>query len=368
MKRFLLITLAVTLIAIPAFFISGCDEETTSPNTPAPTAPPSSNNETPPPAPAEPPILSFVDVVKKVKPSVVSVNVTYTATDYYGGTYTGEAAGSGWIISEDGYIITNSHVISDAISVNVLLDDGREFPAVFTADDYRTDLAIIKINANDLPAVDIGDSSELLVGEPVAAIGNALGLGVSMKGGWVSRLDVSVTFDEGTGVENTLYNLVETDAAINPGNSGGPLVNYSGEVIGITSAKLSAVDIEGVGYAISINSAMPIIEDLIEFGYVKRAFLGVSGLLSVDEAVAEYYSLEASSGVLIRGIVEESPAEAAGIEAMDIITKVNGSEITNVEDLLLEIHSKQVGETVAVEYLRGESKGTVTVTLAETPN
>lgn len=203
---------------------------------------------------------SIADVVAAVKPSVVSIDTEITVYIIGRRVTTERRAGSGWIIDEDGIIVTNYHVVEGAKTISVTLDDGRTFtvnPNTIAADPLN-DLAILKINAQNLPAVDIGDSSALKVGDWVVAIGNALGLGVSAKEGIVSRLDISLTVER-----QTIDKLIETSAAINPGNSGGPLVNMRGEVIGITSVKIASIGVEGLGYAISINEAIPIIEELI---------------------------------------------------------------------------------------------------------
>jgi len=185
------------------------------------------------------------------------------------------AAGSGFLIRSEekyeGYIVTNNHVVQNAESVQVKLADGRTFPANTAGTDALTDLAVLKIEAADLPYARLGDSDLLVIGDWVVAIGNALGQGISASEGIVSRLNVSVTVQG-----NSLSGLIQTTTAINPGNSGGPLVNISGEVVGITSVKIAATEIEGMGYAISINSAKPIIEALIHQGYVTRPWLGLS--------------------------------------------------------------------------------------------
>lgn len=203
---------------------------------------------------------SIADVVASVRPSVVTIDTETTHRVFYR-TYTQEGAGSGWIIGEDGLVVTNYHVVADAERIMVTLDDGRTFtvdPSTVAADP-TSDLAVLKIDATDLPAARVGDSTALRVGEWLVVIGNPLGLGISAKEGIASRLGVSL------GVEGqTLEGLIETSAAINPGNSGGPLANMQGEVIGITSAKVSSVGVEGLGYAISIEEAAPILETLLE--------------------------------------------------------------------------------------------------------
>ena len=208
-----------------------------------------------------PALLSVADVVAKIKPSVVAINIEATVPSFFGRTFTQKGSGSGWIIDKDGVIVTNAHVVDEAESITVTLDDGRTFPVDMNtvATDPQRDLAVLKIDAGNLPAADIGDSSALRVGDWVVAIGNSLGLGISATNGIVSGLEVSLPFSSG----QALYHLIQTDAAINPGNSGGPLVNMSGEVIGITSIKIAAVGVEGVGWAISSDEAIPIIEKLL---------------------------------------------------------------------------------------------------------
>lgn len=215
---------------------------------------------------SQPPVLpSIADVVAAVKPSVVTIDTRATYQIFYR-SFTQEGSGSGWIIDENGTIVTNSHVVEGATSIVVTLDDGRTFtvdPKTVT-NDPQSDLAILRIDAGKLPAARIGDSSALRVGDWVVALGNPLGLGISAKEGIVSRLGVSLTVES-----QALNDLIETSAAINPGNSGGPLVDMRGEVIGITSAKVSSVGVEGLGYAISMNKATPILE-----GFMARAQSG----------------------------------------------------------------------------------------------
>jgi serine protease Do len=202
--------------------------------------------------------VSFVQSTNLVKPSVVVIEAQ-TVVTVFGRRITQQSAGTGWIINSNGFIVTNNHVIDGASAIQITLADGRSFPSVAVRTDAATDLAVIKINALGLPAIKIGNSDNLQVGQPVAAIGNALGLGINMTGGYISRLGTSITFSDGT----MLSGLIGTDAPINPGNSGGPLVNLIGEVIGITNAKLVETGIEGIGYAININDAIKTINELI---------------------------------------------------------------------------------------------------------
>ncbi|MBI2980133.1 MAG: trypsin-like peptidase domain-containing protein [Chloroflexi bacterium] len=311
-----------------------------------------------------PPLPSIADVVTRVKPSVVAINTEVTTVDVFNRPFTQEGAGSGWIIRADGYIVTNNHVIEGAKNVSVTLDDGRTFPVdVKTiATDALADLAIFRIDATDLPALDVGDSTKLRIGDWVVAIGNSLGRGTRATVGIVSQLRVSLQVDQG----QTLYNLLETSAAINPGNSGGPLVNMAGQVIGITSAKISSIGVEATGYAISSQEAMPIIQQLINTGYATRPWLGV-GLYTVDQFVVQRYDLAVDEGVLILNVAVGSPADKAGLKAGDVIAKFEGQEITEVDKLIRAIHTARVGQEVKITFWRGSTQNTVTAILAESP-
>ncbi|AHB13694.1 S1C family serine protease [Dehalococcoides mccartyi] len=312
-----------------------------------------------------PKLANYAMVVAMVKPAVVAIDVKYTTQDIFGRQTISVVSGSGFIIDPNGYIITNNHVVEGGSTVTVTLSDDRTFTASQVVTDSRTDLAVIKVDTlgEDLPFVYIGDSSALEVGEPVAAIGNALGLGITMKGGWISRLDAQITVDQSV----TLYGLIGTDVAINEGNSGGPLVNMAGEVIGITSAKIAEVGVEGVGYAININSARTFIEELVKKGYITRPFMGVAGILTVDNSIQSYFRLGIDRGVLIRGVSEGGPAEKAGLMANDVILAINGQPVLTDEELILAIHGKKVGDKIEVSYFRDGVTTTVTLTLAETP-
>ena len=282
--------------------------------------------------------------------------------DFFGREYTQTAAGSGVIIDEEGYIVTNNHVVEDAKGPpQVELADGRILPANIIGTDALTDLAVLKIEAGDLPHASLGDSDLLSIGDDVVAIGNALGQGISATRGIVSCLNVSVTVSG-----NTLYGLIQTDAAINPGNSGGPLVNLANEVIGITSVKIAVVGVEGMGYAISINSAKPIIEDLIHQGHVTRAWLGVS-LYTVNPSVATANNLSVNKGALIVEMVPDSPADVAGLKEGDVIIRFGSNEINNVDNLIQAIRNCQIGQKVEITFVRGEDTKTTSARLQERP-
>ena len=348
--------LVVLVILVPCLMLgASCDllsesnGETTSPAVTGTGTPINPTWTCPGPVSPGTTLTSFVEVVEKARPSVVVIE-----TDI--------GTGSGWIIDADGIIVTNYHVIEDAADIFVILDDGRAFTAESVRSDSTTDIAIIYINAQNLPAADVGDCCELKVGQPVAAIGNALGLGISLKGGWISRLNASATVEG-----QTLYGLIETDAAINPGNSGGPLVNMAGEVIGITSVKLIDVDVEGVGYAISMDTALPVIQDLITLGYVVRPLLGISGM-TVDYAVAAFYNLEVDRGVLVTNVNPGDPADKAGLSIDDVITAIDDGETNSIEELVQTIRSKEVGQEIKITYWRGSSQYDTYATLIDWPS
>ena len=337
-------------------------------------SPPPSTSPTHTPAPINPDWIlpsaegqasllpSIADVVAKVKPSVVAINTEVVTFDIFNRPFTQQGAGSGWIIGESGIIVTNNHVVEGAKSVTVTLGDDRVFSVETIKTDPLTDLAVLEINAEKLPAANIGDISKLRVGDWVVAIGNPLGLGISAKEGILSRVGVPISISSG----QTLYDLIETSAAINPGNSGGPLVNMAGEVIGITSVKIATVGVEGMGYAISINTAAPIIEALVITGYVTRPWLGVV-LFTVDQSTASRYTLAVNEGALVTEMARNSPADKAGLEPGDVIVGFKDKEITNVQDLIQAIHASQIGQRVQITFWRGDIENTAYATLAESP-
>ena len=328
--------------------------------------PPIDTGWSPPQPKTEAPTLpSIADVVEEVYPSVVAISTEVVTLDIFRTPRTQKGAGSGWIIDKDGIIVTNNHVIEGAKKITVELSDGRIFEAdpknIHT--DLLTDLAVIKIDAANLPAATVGDSTQLRVGDWLVAIGNPLGQGIRAKEGTVSGLKVSLDVDEG----QTLGDLIETSAAINPGNSGGPLVNMKAEVIGITSAKIAAVGVEGLGYAISIKTAIPIIEQLIKQGYVIRPWLGVT-LYTVDQYVAMVNRLPVSKGAVVAYIKPGSPAAEAGLEQLDVITKFKGKEITTAEEVINAIHDSEIGEEITITFVRGQETKTATARLIQSPS
>ena len=295
---------------------------------------------------------------------MVAITTEVIARDFFNRPFLQEGAGSGWILDENGIIVTNNHVVQGANNITISLDDGTTFTigkdSVFT--DRLNDLAILKVDAHSLPALKIGDSSHVRVGDWVVAIGNALGQGIRATEGIVSRQNVLLPVDLG----QTLYDLIETSAAINPGNSGGPLVNLSGEVVGITSAKIATIGVEGMGYAISTETAMPIIQQLVNNGYVVRPWLGV-GLYTVNQIATSQYKLAVDKGVLVLQVVPGSPTDEAGLKEGDVIVSFAGKEINNVGELTRAIHATQIGERVEVTFWSGDTRQTTEIIPAESP-
>jgi len=329
---------------------------------PSPNSTPVESDWTPPIESNAPVLPDIASVVAKVKPTVVAVNTEVITYDIFNRPFTQTGAGSGWIIDKDGLIVTNNHVVEGAESVTVTLADGRTFPAQTVHADAYSDLAVVKIDARNLTALSVGNSSQLRVGDWVVAIGNPLGLGISAKEGIISRLGVSLEYSSG----QTLYDLIETSAAINPGNSGGPLVNMAGEVIGITSIKIAATGVEGMGYAISINTAMPIIKELVQKGYVVRPWLD-EGFVTVNPYIAFKYSLAVDKGAFVTTTTPGSPADKAGIKPGDVITSFDDKEITTADELNQAIYSSRIEQKVKITYWRGNNKNTTYATLTESP-
>jgi serine protease Do len=357
MKRALWSPVLVLLLILSLFFAACTQQTDASPSNPSTQTTSTITSSAPDPA-----LPSIIDVVAKVRPSVVAINVDITTYNAFNQPVQGQGAGSGWIMRSDGYIVTNNHVIEGATDITVTLGDGRTFPAVNVYSDIVTDLAIVTINAQDLPALTVGDSSALQVGQWVVAIGNALAEGISATNGIVSALGISLSESPG----QNLHDLIQTNTAINPGNSGGPLVNMSGQVIGITSLKVSQVGVEGMGYAISINQALPILNTLISTGCVVRAYLGTT-VYTVDSQVAAFYSLGVDKGVLITNIAAGSPADTAGLRAGDVITAIDGKSQTDASAMMDLIDSLTIGQTIKITYYRGSTQSTVSTTLIASP-
>lgn len=304
--------------------------------------------------------LDVTEIAAKVGPSVVGIINKQNVTSWWtGGTIEQEGSGSGIVISSDGYIVTNSHVIEGASSIEVVLSSGDRYPAMLIGHDVKTDLAVVKIDVKNLPAAELGKSSDLKVGELAVAIGNPLGLEFqgSVTAGVISALNRTMD------VEGRQYTLVQTDAAINPGNSGGPLVNRFGQIIGINTVKISTSDTEGMGFAIPIDVAAPIIEELVSKGYVSgRPQIGI-GVREITEDMSKYYNLPI--GVYVVSVSEGSGAEKAGILQGDVIVKADGKAVTNMDELNEVRDTHKAGESIKLDIVRSGKNMTVNVTLGE---
>ncbi|NSW90984.1 MAG: trypsin-like peptidase domain-containing protein [Firmicutes bacterium] len=313
-------------------------------------------------------------IAKKVSPSIVGIKITANVQSFFFGEQQATGEGSGIIIKEDGYILTNFHVIENAYDSNtnkvrsnakieVFLPNQKEKPykAEIIGVDWRTDLAVLKIEGKDFPAAELGDSDTLEVGELAVAIGNPGGLEYmgSVTVGVISGLNRSIKSESGYE-----FKLIQTDAAINPGNSGGALVNSEGKVIGVNSIKIVAQGFEGIGFAIPINTAREIFEDLIEHKYVPgRPFLGIKVDSSFNEEMAKYYRVPA--GVLVQEVIPFSGAYNAGIKVGDIITKCEGKAVKNLEELNAIKNTFKPGDTIKLEIYRNKKYITIEVELTE---
>ncbi|MBQ9313511.1 MAG: trypsin-like peptidase domain-containing protein [Clostridia bacterium] len=314
--------------------------------------------------------LSHTDissVVEKCANSVVEITIETQNTIYGYYTYKAEGNGSGVIITNDGYILTNNHVIKGASKITVTLRDGTQYEAKLIGKDSKTDIAIIKIDAKNLTPASLGNSDSLVVGEVAIAIGNPLGqLGGTVTDGIISALEREIKLD------NSTMNLIQTNAAINPGNSGGGLFNANGDLIGVVVAKSSGFDIEGLGFAIPINDVKNVINDLLEHGYAtNRAFLGVSlkdTSYTTNNGGMSMFSMFMQSvnyGAAVDSVVEGSPAEKAGIQKDDIIVSVDNEVVSSSSDVTSKISSYSVGDKVTIGLIRGNKTMNVEVTLAE---
>lgn len=320
---------------------------------------------------AEPSDESSINIVQNCMASVVGIYTSKSTTSFSGETQEqNTGSGSGVIITADGYIVTNNHVIESASNVTVYLQDGTKYSATLVGTDSFSDLAVIKIEAENLPAATLGSSVNTAVGSTVYAIGNPLGVfSSSVSRGIISGLDRTITID---GISMT---LMQTDAAVNPGNSGGGLFNEEGQLIGIVNAKTSSVDVEGLGFAIPIDSAKPVISDLMDLGYVTgRPYIGIT----MQDVSLRYGNSNYSYGydpfsffssyvtrVQVMSVEEGGAAEAGGILVNDIITAIDGKEISGTTQFAATLYEYNVGDTVTITVLRGNETKDLTVVLSD---
>ena len=310
-------------------------------------------------------------IAKKIQPSIVGINVEYSVNSFFGSSSTASASGSGIIITEDGYILTNNHIInssssssfyqlSEATSVKVYLyNDDTAYDATIIGTDELTDLAVIKIDKTGLTAAELGDSDSVEVGAFAMAIGNPLGLESSVTTGTISAVNREITDSNGK-----KFILIQTDAAINAGNSGGALVNSSGQVIGINTLKITGNNIEGIGFAIPINSTIDIYNQLVQYNKVKRPYIGIEGI-NIDDAKSKYYNLPI--GVYVKSIYDFSAAQKAGIKVGDVITAINGNSITTMDELNKIKYTYSIGDTITLKINREGKEMEISLTLSEEP-
>ena len=311
-------------------------------------------------------------VAQKVLPSIVGIKVEYPVNSIFMQQQnTATAEGSGIIISEDGYILTNNHVINssstssyyslgEATKVSVYLyNDETEYEATIVGTDEETDLAVIKIEKTGLQAAELGDSDSVTVGEFAMAVGNPLGMQSSVTAGMIGAVNREIT-----GSDGKKYKLIQTDAAINSGNSGGALVNSEGKVIGINTLKLSGTGIEGMGFAIPINSTTDITSQLIQYSKVKRPYIGISGM-DLSEETAKKYNLVV--GIYVKSVDDFSAGEKAGIKSGDVIIEADGKKVTKMDELNEIKNSHKIGDEMKIKIKRDNNEKELTITLGEQP-
>ena len=310
--------------------------------------------------------LTTEQVADLVSPSVVVITteqVVYSQWSWYGQNQVESGAGSGVIISSDGYILTCAHVVDGASTITVTIGD-KDYTATLVGEDTTSDIAVIKIDADGLTPATVGNSDSLKVGQSVMAVGNPLGeLGGTVTGGMISALNRSVTI-QGSSSVNTM-SLIQMDASVSPGNSGGGLFNMNGELVGIVNAKSSSSDAEGLGFAIPINDAIKVAQELLENGYVTgRPYLGITYLAVEDAQTAAQLGVNAY-GVYVVEVVKGGPAEKAGLQAGDRIVSVDGTEIASKDDLGTLMQKHAAGDTLSITIAREGQMQTVNVTLGE---
>ena len=297
-----------------------------------------------------------VAAIGKVDPSVTNINTIRFERDAFLHVHPARGIGSGFIIDEKGHMLTNHHITAGSREIEVALTDGRAFEGKLVGSDPANDLAVVKIDAHDLPVAELGNSSELRVGQTVIAIGNPFGLvgGPSVTVGVVSALNRHIL------AERVYENLIQTDASINPGDSGGPLLDLTGKVVGINTANIPGA--QGIGFAIPINTAKAVLDDIVKYGRVTRPWLGVIGV-DVSREVARKFNLDADSGVVVIQIIPESPAERAQLQPGDVIVGIGDKKLDSMEALQREIRTRKAGDSVVLVVVRGSEEGRVKVTL-----
>ena len=371
-KLTMLLHAALAAAALAACTSTAAPTPTPTPEPPPPTPTPVPTEETIDPEQRRAQVLAaayyIADTVDKTMPAVVQVLATVEQTNVFGQTTPGVAQGSGVFFREEGYLLTNHHVVEDAVEVEVVLSNRQRLSAEIIGTDKATDLAVLKVDpeeVEDLVILQLGDVDALRIGEWVVAIGSPLGFQGSVTVGVLSAKGRSL----GTG-EERLDNLLQTDAVINPGNSGGPLLNVNGEVVGINTRVIreslsGGVSIDGMGFAISADTVIPVSQHLIEFGRVVRPRMGITVQDVTPVAVTER-GLTVEEGALVISVAEDSPADLAGIEVNDVIVQVDGVPVTGTSQLVLMLLTDyRVGDTVKVEVVRAAVRFTFELALEE---
>lgn len=315
---------------------------------------------------------AVVSAVQEVGPAVVSIvvqNVVKGYDSFFRQSYdqTVEGLGSGFIIDKKGYVLTNNHVVAGAEEIKVVLTDEREFTAELIGADAQNDLAVLKLKADgaDLPVITLGDSDNLQVGQLTIAIGTPYDINFqnTVTTGVISALGRTIYGQDNRGYTSEIANVIQTDASINPGNSGGPLLDSQGRVIGINTAILG--NAQGMGFAIPINTAKTILDDLIEHGYVRRPFIGISGGNVSEKALAEYFGFEGDGGIYVHQVVPDSPAEKAGLKSGDVILEVDRDKINDFNDLRKVLNEKGIGAEIKILVLRNKGLDVLNLTIGE---
>jgi len=312
--------------------------------------------------------MNVAGIAKKVIPSIVNIDIrTAPQQNPFFSTGPQEGTGSGVIYSQDGYILTNNHVVQDAQEITVRLASGQELKGKKVGADPENDIAVVKIDKSGLPAITLGDSDSLVVGELVVAVGSPFGFEQSVTSGIISALHRTVSAQSAQGQSTTLTDLIQTDAPINPGNSGGALCDSNARLVGINAVIASASGgSEGVGFAIPIDTARQVADNLIAGRPVSHPYIGVLGQ-SITADIATQYGLPVSSGAYITQVLANGPAGKAGIKTGDIVVAVDGKPVNSMGDLIAETRSRGVGSKMSVTYYSGNDKKTAEVTLEEKP-
>ena len=305
---------------------------------------------------------SVAGVAEKAADSVVEIVTESVKTGSFMGQYITEGAGSGVIVTVDGYIVTNNHVIDGASKITVTLRSGEQYDAKLIGTDQNTDLAVIKIDvgANELSPATFGNSDSLVVGELAVAIGNPLGqLGGTVTDGIISALDREIEID------GQVMTLLQTNATINPGNSGGGLFNSRAELVGIVNAKSSGSDVEGLGFAIPVSTVQPIVKDIMEYGYVRGRISTGMSYIDVNNSAAAWMYQVRYTGVYINDVQSGSNAESAGLKSGDLVISVDGTKVSSSDDIKNIVQNKKIGDKVTYVVLRNNAKVTAEFALSE---